>query len=544
MKMTPLVTGLVLLCLIPTFSISSTAHKIPSTEDFSLDEIKQPGYLSFLSGKAWQLVEIVSMNNHTDVPDDRSLYTVEFKTDGSVEVRADCNRGRGVWTSVAPGQLRFGEIATTRAQCLPGSLHDRYIAQFSWVRSYVLKGGHLFLATMADGSIIEFEPAELPLAATVLGEEVHTSDAGEMQEILLSRLFNRYAEEHGIKVTDVEINAYIEYMQRGMHAIGLTAEDEMTEGELAQVKQMRREMGGAMIRQWKLNRTLHRQYGGRIIFQQLGPEPLDAYRQYLEECQDAGDFVIHQQAFKDAFWRYFTTDSIHEFYEPGSEEEVQAFLTPPWQQETASARTTPQPSPGEELPAAADDGGPLNWEVGGVAGGLHLRAKPSTSSKILATYPSGTILNNLGCLRDENRVWCDVQKFGGGPRGYVAAEFLTAAVSPDGSVITGPDDSALRAGRSEFDAKGLVPCAQHKGQPMTNCEFGVARKGGGYATVVITKPDGVRRAIFFSMGIAVGADTSQADGYPDFSVEKEMDLYLIRIGNERYEIPEAAIFGG
>jgi len=27
----------------------------------------------------------------------------------------------------------------------------------SWVRSYVLEGGHLFLATMADGSIIEFE---------------------------------------------------------------------------------------------------------------------------------------------------------------------------------------------------------------------------------------------------------------------------------------------------------------------------------------------------------------------------------------------------
>jgi hypothetical protein len=199
---------------------------------------------------------------------------------------------------------------------------------------------------------------------------------------------------------------------------------------------------------------------------------------------------------------------------------------------------------GEDLPAAADDGGPLNWEVSRVAGGLHLRAKPSTSSKILATYPSGIILDNLGCLRAENRVWCDVQKFGGGPRGYVAAEFLTAAVSPDGSVITGPDDSALRAGRSEFDAKGLVPCAQHKGQPMTNCEFGVARKGGGYATVVITKPDGVRRAIFFSMGIAVGADTSQADGYPELSVEKEMDLYRIRIGDERYEIPEAAIFGG
>ena len=79
---------------------------------------------------------------------------------------------------------------------------------------------------------------------------------------------------------------------------------------------------------------------------------------------------------------------------------------------------------------------------------------------------------------------------------------------------------------------------------MNRCEFGVARTGGGYATVVVTKPDGRKRAIFFRLGVAVGADTSQADGYPEFRVTKENDLYLIRIGDERYEIPEAVIFGG
>ncbi len=29
-----------------------------------------------------------------------------------------------------------------------------------------------------------------------------------------------------------------------------------------------------------------------------------------------------------------------------------------------------------------------------------------------------------------------------------------------------------------------------------------------------------------------------------FSVTKEADLYMIRAGNERYEIPEAVIYGG
>ena len=83
-----------------------------------------------LAGTAWQLVEIVSMDDRVEAPDDRSLYTVEFKADGSVQVRADCNRGTGSWTSVSPGQLQFGQMAATQALCLPGSLHDRYIAQF------------------------------------------------------------------------------------------------------------------------------------------------------------------------------------------------------------------------------------------------------------------------------------------------------------------------------------------------------------------------------------------------------------------------------
>jgi FKBP-type peptidyl-prolyl cis-trans isomerase (trigger factor) len=79
---------------------------------------------------------------------------------------------------------------------------------------------------------------ELPLAATVLGEEVRTSDAEVMQEIVLTRLLDRYAEERGIKVTDAEIDAYVENLRRAMRA-----------EEAAEVEQMRRDMGRAMIRQ-------------------------------------------------------------------------------------------------------------------------------------------------------------------------------------------------------------------------------------------------------------------------------------------------------
>lgn len=119
----------------------------------------QPASASELAGTSWRLVKIMSMDDSTYTPDDPFVYTLTFAADGGASIQADCNRGSGTYTSESPGRLRFGVIAATQAECAPGSLHDRYMSQFQWVRSYVFENGHLFLATMADGSIIEFEPA-------------------------------------------------------------------------------------------------------------------------------------------------------------------------------------------------------------------------------------------------------------------------------------------------------------------------------------------------------------------------------------------------
>jgi hypothetical protein len=46
------------------------------------------------------------------------------------------------------------------------------------------------------------------------------------------------------------------------------------------------------------------------------------------------------------------------------------------------------------------------------------------------------------------------------------------------------------------------------------------------------------------MGKPIGADSSQAEGYAKFQARKEKDLHIIRVGSERYEVPDAVIFGG
>lgn len=92
---------------------------------------------------------------------------------------------------------------------------------------------------------------------------------------------------------------------------------------------MRRGMARSMIGRWKLNRALFEEYGGRVIFHQFGPEPLDAYRAYLEVRRDAGDLTFLDEKFAAAFWRYFEDESMHDFYPP--DEAAAAFATAPWE---------------------------------------------------------------------------------------------------------------------------------------------------------------------------------------------------------------------
>lgn len=111
-----------------------------------------------LAGTSWQLVRFQGGDDRTSTPDDRTKYTIAFTADGGLNARIDCNRGRGSWKSAGPSELQLGPMALTRAMCPPGSLHDRIVKDLSYVRSYVIRNGHLFLSLMADAGTYEFEP--------------------------------------------------------------------------------------------------------------------------------------------------------------------------------------------------------------------------------------------------------------------------------------------------------------------------------------------------------------------------------------------------
>jgi heat shock protein HslJ/membrane-bound inhibitor of C-type lysozyme len=111
-----------------------------------------------LAGTSWRLVRFQGRDHGILTPDDPAKYTIEFHPDGDLTMRIDCNRGRSTWNSSEPSQLQFGSLALTRATCPPGSLHDRIVRDWNFVRLYAIKDGRLFLSLMADGGIYEFEP--------------------------------------------------------------------------------------------------------------------------------------------------------------------------------------------------------------------------------------------------------------------------------------------------------------------------------------------------------------------------------------------------
>lgn len=64
------------------------------------------------------------------------------------------------------------------------------------------------------------------------------------------------------------------------------------------------DMARSFIVPWKIERDLHRTYGGRVIFQQFGPEALDARRRLIEEAEKKGDMKFDDAGVRHLFYYY------------------------------------------------------------------------------------------------------------------------------------------------------------------------------------------------------------------------------------------------
>ncbi len=114
-----------------------------------------------LTGVLWQWDRFLGGRGSGAAPADPSAYTIEFRDDGTVAVRADCNSGTGRFESTPP-QLIMSDLSVTEMACPPRSLSDDFVRNLRDVRSFVFRGGQLYLTLMADAGIMIFSAQALP----------------------------------------------------------------------------------------------------------------------------------------------------------------------------------------------------------------------------------------------------------------------------------------------------------------------------------------------------------------------------------------------
>ena len=221
-----------------------------------------------------------------------------------------------------------------------------------------------------------------PIVADVLGKRIRLSQEDQLNGIILGALLEEHAKEHKIEPSRPEIDAFVAYGNKveqqlkenqrdkieiigeiigKLNAIAKTADDDetidsqylemmnrMLEANLEMVesrneitrqqqdemlKRLDKQMAEKSILQWKVNLSLFNQYGGRVVFQQAGPEPVDAYRDFLQEHEKRGSFHILDKNLAREFWDYFVNDDMHLFISETREEGLEILNTPWWHME-------------------------------------------------------------------------------------------------------------------------------------------------------------------------------------------------------------------
>jgi len=117
-----------------------------------------------LTDVVWQWTTFVDPLSKTTV-DDPAQYTVQFKTDGSVSAKADCNQGNGTYSAESDGNASSGSInieimAMTMAMCPPGSLSDQFVQYLNEAAIYFYEGENLGLDLPVDSGTMHFSPGK------------------------------------------------------------------------------------------------------------------------------------------------------------------------------------------------------------------------------------------------------------------------------------------------------------------------------------------------------------------------------------------------
>ena len=109
-----------------------------------------------LEGTNWQLVKLTVLGGFEFVPEDPSIYSLNFRSENRLTGNSDCNSITGTWIQ-EDFSLRFEPLGTTRRLCPPGSLHNNWIINLPNTNAYSISGENIVLTTDVPDIKMEFE---------------------------------------------------------------------------------------------------------------------------------------------------------------------------------------------------------------------------------------------------------------------------------------------------------------------------------------------------------------------------------------------------
>lgn len=102
-----------------------------------------------LVGPVWQWVQTLYNNDTKAMPSRPENYTLQFGTDGTVNVRADCNRKGGTY-SLKDKQIGIEITRSTMAACPDDSLENQFVRDLTGSAVWFMKDGDLYIDIKYD----------------------------------------------------------------------------------------------------------------------------------------------------------------------------------------------------------------------------------------------------------------------------------------------------------------------------------------------------------------------------------------------------------
>ena len=107
-------------------------------------------------GPVWQWVRTLYNNDTKTAPPEPKNYTVQFLSNGGVNVKADCNMKGGTY-SLKDGKLNIRILNSTMAMCEKGSLEDQFVKDLTAAASVFLNMENLYIGLKYDTGTMGFE---------------------------------------------------------------------------------------------------------------------------------------------------------------------------------------------------------------------------------------------------------------------------------------------------------------------------------------------------------------------------------------------------